>query len=388
MKILIIAHYNLTSELGGGKNRILGLAKALAKFSSVKILHRGKKLIDKFQNLHLIGYALIPPLDKSQFLSELMSQYISIISPSFYKKLRILLDNVDIVQIEHPYPAISAFIVMKLLRRKPLIVLDSHNVDFMATRSKLGKSFFISLITLMILPYIFLYEKFATSKSHLILCVSREDSISLSRLYKIPSEKIVIIPNGIDLERFEKAPLISTLKGKKIIFFHGLYSWYPNLEAAKLIIDYIAPKVPEGIFLLAGSYLPQPLIERIRRMKNVKYLGYLRNLESWIKSSRVCIAPILRGGGTRLKILEYAAAGKPIVATFKAVEGLGMKNKIHGLFYKEVNEEFIEGVRSVLNGDRLTEELGKNAYSLAKEYDWKVIGERLYSIYKKALQNH
>jgi glycosyltransferase involved in cell wall biosynthesis len=159
------------------------------------------------------------------------------------------------------------------------------------------------------------------------------------------------------------------------------------LEAAQLIIDYIAPKVPEGIFLLAGPYLPQPLIKKIKKINNVKYLGYLRNLESWIKSSRICIAPILRGGGTRLKILEYAAANKPIVATFKAVEGLEMINGIHGLFYKEVNKEFIEGIRRILNDDQLAKELGKNAYLLAKKYDWKVIGERLYSIYRKHFTN-
>jgi len=28
---------------------------------------------------------------------------------------------------------------IKLLKKKPLIVLDSHNVDFMAAKSKLGK---------------------------------------------------------------------------------------------------------------------------------------------------------------------------------------------------------------------------------------------------------
>ena len=139
MKILIIAHYNLTSELSGGKNRILSLAKALARFSSMKILHRGKNLSNKSQNLYFIGYTLIPPLDRSCLLSELVSQYISIISPSFYKKLKSSLNNVDVVQIEQPYPAIPVFMTMKLLRKKPLIVLDYHNVDFMAAKSKLGK---------------------------------------------------------------------------------------------------------------------------------------------------------------------------------------------------------------------------------------------------------
>jgi glycosyltransferase involved in cell wall biosynthesis len=64
-----------------------------------------------------------------------------------------------------------------------------------------------------------------------------------------------------------------------------------------------------------------------------------------------------------------------------------MIDKVHGLFYREVDEQFIEGIRRVLNDDRLAEELGKNAYSLAKRYDWRVIGEKLYNIYKKVLQD-
>ena len=255
----------------------------------------------------------------------------------------------------------------------------------MANKSKLGKSIPISLITLLTLPFVFLCEKFATRKAHLILCVSEEDRMSLSRLYRVPPEKIVVIPNGVDVQKFEKALLIPVLKDKKIVFFHGLYSWYPNLEAAQLIVDYIAPKVPEGLFLLAGSHLPQFLIRKIKSMKNVKYLGYLRNLESWIKSSKVCIAPLLRGGGTRLKILEYAAAGKPIVATYKAIEGLGMKDGVHGLFYRKVDDNFIGGIKQVLKNERLAEELGRNAKKLAEKHDWNVIGDRLYTMYSKLL---
>ena len=99
----------------------------------------------------------------------------------------------------------------------------------------------------------------------------------------------------------------------------------------------------------------------------------------------MCIAPIFRGGGTKLKVLEYAAAGRPIVATYKAIEGLGMKNGVHGLFYSEVNNEFIQGVKQLLNDDRLSKELGCNARNFAKIYDWSIIGKTLYKKYLELL---
>jgi len=113
----------------------------------------------------------------------------------------------------------------------------------------------------------------------------------------------------------------------------------------------------------------------------VKYLGFLKNIEGWIKSSKVCIAPILCGGGTKLKILEYAAAGRPIIATSKAIEGLGMVNGVQGLFHQHVNEDFVNSIRRVLHDERLAEELGRNEREFAKNYNWSLIGKKLYALY-------
>ncbi|MHA1684983.1 MAG: hypothetical protein ACTSYD_01110, partial [Candidatus Heimdallarchaeaceae archaeon] len=77
--------------------------------------------------------------------------------------------------------------------------------------------------------------------------------------------------------------------------------------------------------------------------------------------------------------------GKPIVATFKAVEGLEMFNNVHGLFYKNVNEEFVSGIRRLLKCDQLAQKLGSSARQLARKYDWAVIGKKLYETYCKLI---
>lgn len=166
-----------------------------------------------------------------------------------------------------------------------------------------------------------------------------------------------------------------------LFFFHGTLSWYPNLEAAKMIIDYIAPKIPEALFIIAGANPPASFLRKLRRVRNVKYLGFLRNLEGWISSSKICIAPILRGGGTKLKILEYAAAGRPLVATFKAIDGLGMRNGIHGLFHLDVNKTFVHSIKRLMKDKALAKEIGQNNIALSKVFDWTNIGKKVYEIY-------
>jgi glycosyltransferase involved in cell wall biosynthesis len=305
------------------------------------------------------------------------------ICPDLYRALKKFISDVDIVQIEGSYSFIPTTLIAKAVDRKTVVVLDEHNVDFLALKSKINGVSTGSMATLASIPYVFLMENIAVKNAQLILCVSKLDQDLLSRFYGIPRNKVIVIPNGVDFSRFEDAPSVTnpSISYNKTIFFHGTLSWYPNLEAANIIVNYLAPKIPEVMFLIAGANLPLSLIRKIEKTRNVRYLGYLENLEGWIKASTVCIAPILRGGGTKLKILEYAAAGKPIVATFKAVEGLGMFNKVHGLFYKSVNEEFISGIRRLLKCDQLAQELGWNARQLARKYDWTLIGKKLYETY-------
>jgi len=379
MKILVIANYNFRSKLGGAKNRILELAKVLSKYASIEVLHRGSSMV--VRDTKFIGYKSIFP--SNIWISDAVSLYVDYISPDFYRVLKKAIYDADIVQVEGSYLLIPTLILTKVLDIDPLIVLDEHNVDFASIKSKISGGSLNSVFTAETLLYVFLSEKLAVKNADLILCVSQTDRNLLTKLYHIPENKLVVIPNGVNFNKFETASPINNpiFKNKKTIFFHGTLSWYPNLEAANIIVDYLAHEIPEAMFLIAGANPPLSLIRKIVKTRNVRYLGYLENLEGWIKASTVCIAPILRGGGTKLKILEYAAAGKPIVATFKAVEGLGMFNKVHGLFYKSVNEEFISGIRRLLKCDQLAQELGWNARQLARKYDWTLIGKKLYETY-------
>jgi glycosyltransferase involved in cell wall biosynthesis len=54
----------------------------------------------------------------------------------------------------------------------------------------------------------------------------------------------------------------------------------------------------------------------------VEVTGTVEDLEPWYERTRVALAPLQAGGGSRLKILEALAAGRPVVATGIGAEGL------------------------------------------------------------------
>jgi len=384
LKVIIVTHYNFESKPSGATNRVIELARVMSRYASIEIIHQGSDAC--VEHLKFIGYKSKFNFTKSHWISIAVKPYVSYAFPDFYRVVKEVIDDADVVQVEQPYLLMPTLMVMETLNKNPFVVLDEHNVDFMAIKSKINGISINSFLAAVTLPYVFLSENLAVKNADLILCVSYEDQKLLMKVYGITESKLYVVPNGLNLSKFEKAPLVNNpILENNTVFFHGTLSWYPNLEAANIIVDYLAPKMPDVTFLIAGSNPPASLIKKINKTKNVKYLGFLNNLEGWIKSSNVCIAPILRGGGTKLKVLEYAAAGKPIIATYKSVEGFEMENEIHGLFYGDVNDDFIRGIKQVLKNDQLAEELGRNARKLAEKYDWNVIGKKLYEAYLKLI---
>jgi glycosyltransferase involved in cell wall biosynthesis len=361
------------------------LAEALAKNVNVSVLHQGPTVM--INGFELVQYST---LFKTKASTSLKIQAINIYTASILSSLlkaistKLINEKVDIVQIETPHPFLITYNALRCFKKNRILIsLDEHNVEFISVKSKINGFSPNSLLTTVTLPYVFLIEKLAVKNADVILCTSQTDQKLLMKLYGISKNKLAVIPNGVNFDKFEKARPVNSplLKHNETVFFHGTLSWYPNLEAANIIVDYLAPKMPDATFLIAGSNPPASFIKKINKTENVKYLGFLNNLEGWIKSSDVCIAPIFRGGGTKLKVLEYAAAGKPIVATYKAVEGLPFINGVHALLFKDVNKDFLNAIKRVLSDEALAEKLGSNAKRLALNFDWKEIASKLYCKY-------
>jgi glycosyltransferase involved in cell wall biosynthesis len=78
---------------------------------------------------------------------------------------------------------------------------------------------------------------------------------------------------------------------------------------------------------------------------------------------------LLRGGGTRIKIIEAAAYGKPIAATRLGAEGLDMRDG-HELLLRDDPESFAQACIQLLSDFALCERLGHAAYeSVIRHYD-------------------
>jgi glycosyltransferase involved in cell wall biosynthesis len=94
--------------------------------------------------------------------------------------------------------------------------------------------------------------------------------------------------------------------------------------------------------------------------------GFVEDLAAAYRSARVVVAPLLHGSGTRLKIPEAMAFGRPVVATSVAAAGLSVDIE-HGVVIADSATEFAERCAELLTGLSTAQDLGSRARAAAVE---------------------
>ena len=154
----------------------------------------------------------------------------------------------------------------------------------------------------------------------------------------------------------------------------------PNLEAAEFIRGSLAPDLPHLRFLLVGPN-PPPGISS----PNVITTGHAPDLLPVLRDAAICIAPLANGSGTRLKILTYLAAARPVVATAKAVEGLPVRDEEH-LLIRDTPQEFRSALRELVSDPARRRELASAGRKLVEsKFDWRVHVDSLRAIANEAV---
>jgi glycosyltransferase involved in cell wall biosynthesis len=144
----------------------------------------------------------------------------------------------------------------------------------------------------------------------------------------IAQEKIMVLPNGVDIERFAVAETQAEARKRlnlpldtRIALYTGhLYDW----KGAHTLAD-SAKSLPEGttvVFVGGTERDVQTFRGTYGAQKNISILGHQPNalMPLYLRASDVLVLPNARIGESEqftspMKLFEYLAAGKPIVAS-------------------------------------------------------------------------
>jgi glycosyltransferase involved in cell wall biosynthesis len=287
---------------------------------------------------------------------------------------------VDVVQIEHTFMAAYARELPADARRKTILSL--HNVGARQYRTMLRmkaspQEHVFHLV--MWLSMLRREARYAQSFDH-CLVVSPSELRHMQALN--PDITLSLIENGIDTSLLQPPP--DAAEGNDLLFV-GYMRYLPNLDAVTYFCDAILPlikqRIPDASLAVVGNTQGAD-IRRLQGLKDVRIVGKVDDVSPFYRNSRIAVVPLRAGGGTRLKILEAMALGRPVVTTSLGCEGLAVEDGTH-LMIADTADEFAACVVRLLSDRSFCNRLAKNARELVESrYDWSVIGRKLISIYE------
>lgn len=141
-----------------------------------------------------------------------------------------------------------------------------------------------------------------------------------------PGVKVLAVPNGYrDPQRLQTEDDLSPVP---TLLFVGDLGYRPNEEAAAFLCEQVLPLVRAEVSDVRVRIVGKnPGGQAWATLPGVEVLGRVDSIDDEILGASVSVAPLLSGGGTRIKIIEAMAFGVPVVATTVGAEGL---NSIDG----------------------------------------------------------
>ncbi len=226
------------------------------------------------------------------------------------------------------------------------------------------------------------YEKRYASKFSKIVVTTEEDKDQFLKF--CPNAQIPVIPNGVDLEIF---PYRAADPGGYGLVFVGAMDASHNIDAARFFALEILPKLqnkyPDATFSIVGAR-PTPEVLALGEKKGVIVTGKVNSMAEYLHQACVCVVPLRAGYGIKNKTLEAMAAGTPVAASDRGLEGLAVDTPGLPLRALRANgvEEYINAIGRLFEDPQLRQELSKNGRSFVEtEYTW----ERAGQLYEQVL---
>lgn len=389
-KITIATTFPIYPPRGGGQSRIYHLYRHLAQWWDIDIVSFTGAEEASFEGTIAPGVREIRiPKSKCHESSEQeLSKAVNwvpvtdvamprlyLLTPEYVEAVRRSAIDADAVVASHPY-LVNA--LLEVVPNKPLW-FEAQDVEIDLKTRILGDS----PTAIKLIEETRLAEARCWKSAAVIYACSNEDLDRLYQLYGATQGLLLEVPNGVSLE---DVPYISPsdrqtmkiklgLPNQKIALFMG--SWHgPNLEAIECILSF-AQKIPEVFFLILGS---GGLAFKDRSSPdNVGMLGVVDDeTKSVILSiTDVALNPMTSGSGTNLKMLDYFAAGVPVISTEFGARGLGCK---HGkqLLIAEI-DNFFYTIQNFFDCKYEKQKTISLAYDLAvNKFDWAKIATKFY----------
>ena len=141
--------------------------------------------------------------------------------------------------------------------------------------------------------------------------------------------RVAVLPNALDTDVYTPA---GTRPELGTIVFTGSYGYWPNEAAALHLIGLSGRLAAQGLthrMLLVGRDPSPRMLESAKAAPSVTVTGPVSDVRPFIARAALVAAPLTSGSGTKYKLLEALAMGRPVVTTPVGAEGLDLRDGVN-----------------------------------------------------------
>lgn len=237
-------------------------------------------------------------------------------------------DAFDLLVVDH----LQACAWLRDLEGLPPIVLVMHNIEsdgyLRRARRVLGNGWRAAAERWVLRREARLLRELelrAFARCAAVACLSSDDARRLHDLMRgLARPPVVEVLPGFP-QSAPLPPALPAADGIRRVGLIGTWSWGPNRDALRWMLDEVLPRLPVQVRLvLAGGGL-----EGLALPPRVQSLGRVADAAALYAAVDVVAVPSLHGSGVQEKAIEATGTGRPVVATPHALRGLGPGLPLH-----------------------------------------------------------
>ncbi len=321
----------------------------------------------------------------------------------------VLRERPDVIHIQHEFLVFGsrkhsvifpALLVLLKLLNVP-ILLTMHSV---LRRSALSGDFFSlhgigSKIPFLKKLVTILFVKIICALSNIVIVHNELMREELIEDYGIPSEKVHVVPHGVEL-----GPPSSRRSSNPLIAFFGFVTPDKGIETLLLAFSKVLRSEPSARLMIAGGYHPRLAKENPRYIGTVerllKELGLIESVEflneflseerlsEVLSSASVIALPYSEDRiiGSSGALASCAKLGRPVVATRIPRFSAELEDGEEALLVSPGDsEELAEAILKCLKDEGLRDRLGRSLRSWGEGRSWERVAELTLELYERAI---
>jgi len=372
MRILMASDLFYPFLLGGGERRMYEIAHRLAKRHEIHVVTRRFKGLSNYEqhggvHIHRVfvpsaGIKLESPVDGSAFMAGALLKGLN-------------LGDFDLYAPQQFFPIFPLWLIAKA-RGKPLVA-TIHDVYRETWLQKYGlKGYFMTAFerVMLKLPYARIITVSNSSKKKLI-----ENGV--------PGHRIEIIPNGVDVGKYDEAKAEKSDRPR--VIYIGRLIGYKHVD--DLLVAFSKLDLDVELYIV-GEGPERKNLEALRRElkidHKVTFTGFVdeRKKIELLKSSHVLVLPSSTEG-FGMAVIESMAAGTPaIAADIPALREVTRGGEVGLLFTPRNVDELAMKLKGLLKNEKLQRELAEKGYKYVKaKFAWDTIAEKVERVFAAQL---